>query len=99
MYKFNVFLFLFVLVGVVQAETINNSRIVGYYSCGSMICNFETPDAGSFDFEIANQKVADKIFKGCKLDHICAINGSFDITNSLILKVTKVEDSGEVHKD
>lgn len=90
----------FGLIAVVaHAEIIKGGRIVGYYGCGTMICNFVTPDAGTFDFEVADKKVANKIFKSCKVDDVCAITGNFDIDNSLILKVTKVENSGTKHKE
>ena len=83
----------------VQAEVVKGERIVGYYGCGTMMCNFVTPDAGTFDFETADTKVAARIFKSCKIDDICAITGDFDIKNSRILRVTKVENSGKKHKD
>lgn len=74
-------------------KTINvtEERIVGHFGCGSDICNFETTDSRTFDFEVADIKVADKIFESCKVDEICAVTGSFDIANAIILKVTKVE--------
>jgi hypothetical protein len=80
-----------------HAEILKGQRIVGYYGCGTMICNFVTPDAGTFDFEVADKKVANKIFKKCKIDDICAITGDFDIQNATIVKVTKVENSGKKH--
>ncbi|NMM13624.1 MAG: hypothetical protein HHJ17_08820 [Rhodoferax sp.] len=80
------------------AEILKGQRIVGYYDCGTMQCNFVTPDAGTFDFEVADKKVAPKIFKLCKVDDICAITGDLDIENSTILKVIKVENSGTKHK-
>jgi len=80
-----------------HAEILKGQRIVGYYGCGTMICNFVTPDAGTFDFEVADKKVANKIFKKCKIDDICAITGDFDIQNATIIKVTKVENSGKKH--
>jgi hypothetical protein len=82
-----------------HAEILKGQRIVGYYGCGTMICNFVTPDAGTFDFEVGDKKVATKIFKSCKVDDICAINGDFDIKNATIVKVTKVENSGNKHKE
>lgn len=83
----------------VHAEILKGQRIVGYYDCGTMVCNFVTPDAGTFDFEIANKKVSSKIFKACKIDDVCAISGDFDIKNSTIIKVSKVENSGTKHKE
>ena len=83
----------------VHAEILKGQRIVGYYGCGTMQCNFVTPDAGTFDFEVADKKVASKIFKKCKIDDICAITGDFDIQNATIIKVNKVENSGTQHKE
>ena len=77
-----------------HAEILKGQRIVGYYGCGTMICNFVTPDAGTFDFEVADKQVANKIFKKCKIDDVCAITGDFDIQNATIIKVIKVENSG-----
>lgn len=81
-----------------HAEILKGQRIVGYYDCGTMVCNFVTPDAGTFDFEVADKKVASKIFKICKIDDICAITGDFDIKNATIVKVNKVENSGTKRK-
>ncbi|QDY48810.1 hypothetical protein DUW70_09830 [Stenotrophomonas maltophilia] len=64
-----------------------------------MTCNFETPDAGTFDFEMEDKNVAPKIFASCKIDDICAITGDFDIDNATIVKVTKVENSDQKHQD
>ena len=82
-----------------HAEILKGQRIVGYYGCGTMQCNFVTPDAGTFDFEVADKKVASTIFKKCKIDDICAITGDFDIKNATIIRVTKVENSGTKHKE
>ena len=81
------------------AEILMGQRIVGYYSCGTMSCDFVTPDAGNFSFEVADKKVAGKIFKKCKIDDVCAITGDFDIAGSSIIKVIKVANSGSKHKE
>lgn len=81
------------------AEILKGQRIVGYYGCGTMICNFVTPDAGTFDFEVADKNVSGKIFKVCKIDDLCAITGDLDTKDSVIVKVTKVENSGTKHQD
>ena len=82
-----------------NAEILTGQRIVGHYDCGTDMCNFVTNDAGSFDFEVANSKVSKKIFKQCKIDDLCAITGTFDITKATILKVTKVENSGKKYNE
>ena len=82
-----------------HAEPLKGQRIVGQYDCGTDICNFVTPDAGTFDFEVADGKVSKKIFKLCQIDDLCAITGNFDITNAVILKVTKVENSGKKYNE
>ncbi len=86
-----------VLAVTAHAEIVKGKRIVGYFSCGTMICNFVTENEDTFDFEVADKKVANKIFKSCKVDDICAITGNFDDSN--ILKVIKVENSGKKHKE
>lgn len=86
------------LPALAHAEILKGERIVGHYGCGTMICNFETPDAGTFDFEMEDKNVAPKIFAACKIDDICAITGDFDIDNATIVKVTKVENSGQKHQ-
>lgn len=87
------------LPALAHAEILNGERIVGHYECGTMICNFETSDAGTFDFEMDDKNVAPKIFAACKIDDICAITGDFDIDNATIVKVTKVENSGQKHQN
>ena len=84
------------LTNIANAEVIKG-HIVGYYTCGTMVCNFVTPDAGTFDFEVANKKVSNIIFKKCKLGNVCRIQGSFDTEDMVIVKVTKVEDSKKEH--
>ncbi|HEL3174292.1 TPA: hypothetical protein UME34_000868 [Stenotrophomonas maltophilia] len=87
------------LPALAHAEILKGERIVGHYGCGIMTCNFETPDAGTFDFEVEDKNVAPKIFASCKIDDICAITGDFDIDNATIVKVTKVENSDQKHQD
>ncbi|MBD8636601.1 hypothetical protein [Stenotrophomonas sp. CFBP 13725] len=82
-----------------HAEILKGERIVGHYDCGTMICNFETPDAGTFDFEVADEKVAPKIFDACKIGDICAITGDFDIDDAVIVNVIEVENSGQKNQD
>ncbi|HIE0523478.1 TPA: hypothetical protein ACXJLS_000062 [Stenotrophomonas maltophilia] len=87
------------LPALAHAEILKGERIVGHYGCGTMTCNFEIPDAGTFDFEMEDKNVAPKIFASCKIDDICAITGDFDIDNATIVKVTKVENSDQKHQD
>jgi hypothetical protein len=87
------------LPALAHAEILKGERIVGHYGCGTMVCNFETPDAGTFGFEMEDKNVAPEIFAACNIDDICAITGDFDIDSATIVKVTKVESNGEKHQD
>lgn len=86
------------IANIAHSEILKGQRIVGYYDCGTMQCNFVTSDAGTFDFEVADNKVSSKIFKACKIEDICAITGDLDIQNSAIINVIKVENGGTKHK-
>lgn len=79
-----------------HAEVIKG-HIVGYYTCGTIMCSFVTPDSGTFDFLVEDKKVANKIFKKCQAGNVCRIEGSFDVKEMVITKVTKVEDSRKAH--
>ena len=77
----------------VYAE-LEKGHIVGSYDvsgCGTMVCSFTTDAGVEFNFD-PNSKDANKIYKKCKSNEHCGIEGTFETKpgDEFIMKVTKV---------